>query len=553
MAHHHLYRVEELARYFASGGCRVVVHVDLQAPSHDFEALKSALSDTGTIFAARQRCEWGTFALHNAAMEASRLLIDTFEDIDHVCLISGSCLPIQSLDKLKSCLAANPDTDFVESRLIGVDDWVHEGLSEERFTLYFPFGWRSNRWLFDRAVDIQRLLRVNRTVPAHLQIAVGSQWWTLSRGTLRRILDDPKKRETDAYFRKCWIVDESYVQTMVRTHSRTLVNRSLCLTEFDPQGIPFTFYDDHAHLLQRDEEHFFARKIWHGATGLYNKYLRGVEPMAAARRPRGGSLKVLVNEGRENRCLGRPGLLMQSRFPVQAFERQHRTARPYLVLDGFDFVYQGITQWQKSLGLPLVHDRLFAKDAVKFADDAKVMPGGIVANPRIRDWNTEQFLTNLIWNARDRQQSFQFHVSDSTRIASFLLKDPNANILFIKGAWAVGMTPNPGETSAQFRRRTMRLKLLEKKHIEEIEGAETRANVQSWTLGEVMADPALPLNALAAMIEGGKLTDVESLPTMRHEHGLGELALNMPVEGVQISNQQASHTNVSQFKRPETA
>ncbi|WP_205793209.1 beta-1,6-N-acetylglucosaminyltransferase [Pontivivens nitratireducens] len=553
MAHHHLYRVEELARHFASGGCRVVVHVDVQTPSRDFDALKTALSDTGTIFAARQRCEWGTFALHNTAMETSRLLIDTFEDVDHVCLISGSCLPIQSLDKLKSYLAANPDTDFAESRLIGVDEWVHEGLSEERFTLYFPFGWRSNRWLFDRAVDIQRLLRVNRTVPAHLQIAVGSQWWTLSRGTLRRILDDPKKRETDAYFRKCWIVDESYVQTMVRTHSRTLVNRSLCLTEFDPQGKPFTFYDDHAHLLQRDEEHFFARKIWHGATGLYNKYLRGVEPMAAARRPRGGSLKVLVNEGRENRCLGRPGLLMQSRFPVQAFERQHRTARPYLVLDGFDFVYQGITQWQKSLGLPLAHDRLFAKDAVKFADDASVMPGGIVANPRIRDWNTEQFLTNLVWNARDRQQSFQFHVSDSTRMASFLLKDPNANILFIKGAWAVGMTPNPGETSAQFRRRTMRLKLLEKKHIEEIEGAETRANVQSWTLGEVMADPALPLNALAAMIEGGKLTDVEALPTMRHEHGLGELALNMPVEGMQISNQQAAHTNVSQFKRPESA
>ena len=335
---------------------------------------------------------------------------------------------------------------------------------------------------------------------------------------------------------------------MVRTHSRNLVNRSLCLTEFDPQGKPFTFYDDHAHLLQRDEEHFFARKIWHGATGLYNKYLRGVEPMAAARRPRGGSLKVLVNEGRENRCLGRPGLLMQSRFPVQAFERQHRTARPYLVLDGFDFVYQGIRQWQKSLGLPLAHDRLFAKDAVKFADDASVMPGGIVANPRIRDWNTEQFLTNLIWNARDRQQSFQFHVSDSTRMASFLLKDPNANILFIKGAWAVGMTPNPGETSAQFRRRTMRLKLLEKKHIEEIEGAETRANVQSWTLGEVMADPALPLNALAAMIEGGKLTDVKALPTMRHEHGLSELALNM-----QISNQQVERTNVRQFKRPETA
>lgn len=553
MAHHHLYRVEELVRHFVSAGCRVIVHVDADTSFDEFRDLKAALADTETLFAERRRCEWGTFALHNASIEAARLLIDRFDDVSHVCLISGSCLPIQSVAALQDHLAQHPDTDFVESKILGQEKWVHDGLSEERFTLYFPFGWRSNRWLFDRCVDLQRRLRVRRTIPSHLKLALGSQWWTLSRGTLRRILDDPMKPQTDAYFRKCWIVDEAYVQTLVRTHSRRLIARSLCLTEFDPQGKPFTFYDDHAHLLQDQASHFFARKIWHGAGGLYNKYLYGVEPMVAARRPKREALVDLVAEGRRNRCVGRPGLLMQSRFPVQAFERQHSTARSYLVLDGYDFLFKDIARWQQNMGMDRAHGRLFRKNAVEFSDGAQVMPGGIVANPRIRDWNTEQFLTNLIWNGRDTQQSFQFHVSDSTRMASFLLKDPNANILLIKGAWIIGMSQQEGETAAEYRRRAMRLKLLEQKHLAEVEHPDTRANVQSWTLAEVIADPSLPLNALATMIEGARPAQSAQLPELRHEHGLNELAAHMRVEGLAMADTGLLAKNVRQISRSETA
>ncbi|SOH93081.1 Core-2/I-Branching enzyme [Monaibacterium marinum] len=552
MSHHHLYRVEELARHFAAADCRVVIHVDSNTPQTEFDALKDALSDTDTIFAERRRCEWGTFALHDASLESARLLIDTFEDVDHVCLISGSCLPIQSVSALKSHLARNRDTDFVDTHFLDEEKWIHGGLSEERFTLFFPFGWQSRRWWFDRAVDLQRRFRIQRTIPQHLRIAVGSQWWTLSRGTLRRILDDPLKPKTDAYFRKCWIVDEAYVQTLVHTHTRRLVNQTLCLSEFDPQGKPFTFYDDHAHLLRGSASHFFARKVWHGASGLYNKYLNGVEPMIAARRPKRGSLDDLVAEGRKNRCVGRPGLLMQSRFPVQAFEPQHVTARPYLVLDGYDLLFEDIQLWQKSLGIGRAHGRIFNKNSVEFDGNAQVMPGSVVANPRIRDWNTEQFLTNLIWHTRDEQQSFQFHVSDSTRMASFILKDPNAHVLFIKGAWALGMTQKPDESAAAYRRRAMRLKLLEQKHINELESNKTRAQVQSWTLAQVIADPTLPLNALAQMIEGSQAAQTGHMPKMRKEHGLNELAYNMTTAGISAPASGIGAANIRHLKQSDT-
>ncbi|RED18492.1 DUF5927 domain-containing protein [Pontivivens insulae] len=528
LAHDHLYRVEQLARHLATNGCRVAVHIDKRCSDAEFSKLHHALSDLPEIlFQKRTRCEWGTFALHDAALETARTLIDTYEDVSHVTLVSGSCIPVRPIAELEAHLKQNPNTDFVESNIVGIKDWVQEGLAEERFTLYFPFGWRSQRWLFDKFVDLQRKLHVQRRAPEYLTLAMGSQWWTLCRGTLRAILDDPRKEETDRFFKKCWIVDESYIQSLVRTHSVNLINKSLCLTEFDPQGKPFTFYDDHAHLLEETES-FFARKVWHGADGLYNRYINGVTPLAVARRPRTESLKQIIARGRDLRCVGRPGLVMQSRFPVQAHERQHSTARRYMVLDGYDALFDGMPQWLEDEGIEGAHGRIFAKDRVEFSGNGDTGPGGIVANPRIRNWNTEQFLTHLIWNRRESQQAFLFHVSDTTRMASFILKDPNADIFLIRGAYSLMLEPQIGETANDFRRRAKKMRRLEEKHLAEIKAPTTRANVQIFDLQEVVRNPALPLAAVANAIENrAAALNEESLPQLRSAYGLSELTARM--------------------------
>ncbi|QPH55851.1 beta-1,6-N-acetylglucosaminyltransferase [Pontivivens ytuae] len=518
-----------MASHLHDHGCRVVIHVDSATSDREYDKLVQDLSDRDIVFAKRHRCEWGTYALHEAALEASRLLIESFQDVEHVCLVSGSCLPIRPVAELIEHLAQNPDTDFVESRVLGQEQWVQDGLAEERFSLYFPFGWRSNRWLFDKFVDLQRRMGVKRAAPKHLTLALGSQWWTLSRQTLRAILDDPLKGETDRFFRHCWIVDEAYVQTLVRRHSKKLVTRSLCLTEFDPQGKPFTFYDDHAHLLQ-STDHFFARKIWHGATGLYNKYLSGVEPITAARRPKREALPDVVAAGRDRRCRGRTGLLSQSRFPAQGFTRQPQTARSYLVLDGYDFLFKDMPEWLRAQGADTAHGRLFHPERVELEQDSGIAPGAVVSNAKIRDWNEQQFLTNLIWSDQERQQSFLFHVSDSTPMASFLLRDPNAQIFFIKGAWVFNLTPSAGEDPRQFRRRALRLKLLEQKHIAELEQQTTQARVHVWELADVLANPAAPLRAVADAIEGRPAAELSGLPTMRSEHGMDQLVHRLHAE-----------------------
>ena len=51
-------------------------------------------------------------------------------------------------------------------------------------------------------------------MPEGLVPHMGSQWWCLTRQTLSAILQDPERAKYDSYFRKVWIPDESYFQTL---------------------------------------------------------------------------------------------------------------------------------------------------------------------------------------------------------------------------------------------------------------------------------------------------------------------------------------------------
>jgi len=139
-------------------------------------------------------------------------------------------------------------------------------------TLRFPFSWKTQRRLFDKYVAFQRAMGLKRKIPKGITPHMGSQWWCLTRQTLSAILQDPDRDTFDAYFRKVWIPDESYFQTLARLYSVNIESRSLTLSKFDFQGKPHIFYDDHLQLLRRSDC-FVARKIWPHADRLYEAFL----------------------------------------------------------------------------------------------------------------------------------------------------------------------------------------------------------------------------------------------------------------------------------------
>jgi len=98
-----------------------------------------------------------------------------------------------------------------------------------------------HRVLFDGYVRLQRRLGYKRKIPKGLVPHMGSQWWCLTRQTLSAILEDPDRDIYDRYFKRVWIPDESYFQTMARQYSLKIESRSLTLSKFDYQGKPHIF------------------------------------------------------------------------------------------------------------------------------------------------------------------------------------------------------------------------------------------------------------------------------------------------------------------------
>lgn len=531
LCHTALHRAEQVARHWAGHGCPVVIHVDRQVPKARFEALRSRLSDLDNVrFSRRYRCEWGTFSLVEATQEAAAQMLREFPEVRHVYCASGSCMPLRPADELRSYLDERPTTDFIESVTTEDVAWTIGGISYERFTLSFPFSWRRQRWLFDRWVDIQRRLRIRRRMPRGIVPHLGSQWWCLTRRTLTAILEDPERRSLDRYFRRVWIPDESYFQTLVRRHSTEIESRSLTLSKFDFQGKPHIFYDDHLQLLRRSDC-FVARKIWPEANKLYAHFLRPGGEARPQAEPNPGKIDRLFSKATERRTRGRAGLYMQSRYPNPGWENG-RTAGPYSVFEGFAEVFDGFETWLgKTAGLR-VHGHLFAPGRVQFAGGDEVFNGALSDSAGLRDYNPEAFLTNLIWSARGERQCFQFGPDDNQTPAWLFAGDPNAQVSVISGAWAVPLFRS-GRAVAEIRREAARLQKIETEHLALLRAPWVKARIRVWTMADFVAAPMEPLLTVLDEIAPRALRRPAEAPRMVDLTDFGRFLQELRNQGMQ--------------------
>ncbi len=531
LCHTALHRAAQVARHWAVAGCPVVIHLDRRVPDTDRAGLAAALADLPDVrFSARVACEWGTFSLVEATTIATAQLLRDFPKADHVCLTSGSCLPLRPVAELQAYLAAHPGTDFIESVTTADVGWTVGGLNKERFTLRFPFSWRKQRRMFDGYVSLQRVLGVHRRIPAGLVPHLGSQWWCLTRPTLEAILQSPDRARHDRYFRRVWIPDESYFQTLVRKVSAKIESRSLTLSKFDFQGRPHVFYDDHLHLLRRSEA-FLARKIWPNADLLYSTYLAPADPKAARPEPNPGKIDRLFAKAVERRTKGRPGLFMQSRFPTKA-RGGNRTAAPYGVFEGFADLFEDFHPWLARVAEARVHGHLFAPDRVHFAEDETVFKGGLSDSPTLRDYNPRSFLTNLIWNSRGERQCFQFGPDDTQVITTFLAGDPNAHLMIVSGAFAIPLWRS-GRPFPEIRAEVARLQKIEAEFIALLQGPETKARVRLWSLADFVEDPVEPLHQIVDDLNPRATHRMTELPRMIDLTGFASFIQDLRNQGMQ--------------------
>ena len=530
LVHTALGRAEQIARHWAAAGCPVVIHVDKTVPRETYKSFQVALADIKDLkFSARYRCEWGTWGIVAASQSASEMMLASFPDVRHVYLASGSCLPLRPVNELIDYLAARPRTDFIESATTADVPWTVGGLDEERFTMRFPFSWKKNRFLFDKAVDIQRKFNIQRKMPKGLIPHMGSQWWCLTRQTLSAILQDPNRATYDRFFSRVWIPDESYFQTLARLYAVNIESRSLTLSKFDFQGKPHIFYDDHLQLLRRSDC-FVARKIWPHADRLYDVFLTNPADALKRTEPNPGKIDRIFAKAVERRTRGRSGLYMQSRFPNEDWENGV-TAAPYSMFQGFTELFENFEPWlAKSTGAQ-VHGHIFAPDKAHFADGQSAINGALSSSAILRDYNVKTFLTNLIWNTRGERQCFQFGPGDNQDICWRIAKDPNAQVSVITGAWAVPLFRSNMNFS-DIRAAAALLQKIESDHMDILRSPFTKARVRIWTMAEFIEAPMEPLQGILDEIGRSKLRRLSEAPQMVDLEGFGQFLQNLKNQGM---------------------
>ncbi|MDU8942397.1 DUF5927 domain-containing protein [Ovoidimarina sediminis] len=528
LVHDPLRRAGQVSRHLARVGCPIVIHVDARVSRASYDTFRRQLEEfPNVVFCRRHACEWGTWSLVAASQTASEMMLERFPEVRHVYLVSGSCLPLRPIAELRAFLDTHPDTDFIESVTTRDVPWTIGGFDTERFAFSFPFSWKRQRLLFDAAVWVQRKMRRQRNTPEGIVPHLGSQWWCLTRKTLTQIFEDPKRRQFERYFRRVWIPDESYYQTLIRRYARRVESRSLTLSKFDFQGKPHIFYDDHLQLLVRSEA-FFARKIWPEADAIYDAFLdRGLR---RGESPNPAKIDRVFARAVERRTRGRAGLYMQSRFPNWDWENG-RTASPYHVLSGFGDLFEGFERWLSGAAECLAHGHLFGPERAEFAERHNVFAGGLPDSAALRDHNPRAFLTNLLWNTRGERQCFLFGPRDTQEIAEFVASDPNARIMVISGAWAVPMCRSNRDFS-ELREEAALLQKTEARYLDILRGPHAKARTRIWSMAEFLEDPMQNLVDLVEEVGPRQDHGLTEAPRMRSLQGFGRFLQHLRNEGM---------------------
>ena len=531
MCHTALDRAAQVARHWAMHDCPVIIHVDKRVKRRAYDKLISDLADLDKVmFSPRYSCEWGTWGLVAATQSAAEKMLHHFPGVGHVFLASGSCLPLRPVAEMVAYLAKHPQTDFIESVTTEDVGWTIGGLDIERFTLRFPFSWRKQRRLFDGYVRLQRRIGLRRRIPADVIPHLGSQWWCLTRKTLAAILSSEEREAHDRYFRRVWIPDESYFQTLVRLFSTRVESRSLTLSKFDFQGKPHVFYDDHLQLLRRSDC-FVARKIWPHAGKLYRTFLTVDAAGQPVAEPNAGKIDRLFAKAVERRTKGRAGLYMQSRFPNKNWENG-KTAAPFSMFQGFSYLFEDFDLWLAKVSGARVHGHLFAPDGAEFAGNETTYCGGLPNSAAMRDYNAQSFLTSLIWNTRGERQCFQFGPRDLQKITPFIAADANAQISVITGAWAVPLFHSNRDAS-EVRKEAALLQRIESDQLKVLRGAIVKARVRIWSMAEFVDSPMEPLQTIVDEISPRAMRRLAEPPRMADLTGFGQFLQSLRNQGMQ--------------------
>ncbi len=258
LAHAYPEHLERLVSALDYKNFEIFIHLDAKALKDKFP------KDCNYIY-ERINCSWGTFSLVEASLS---LLKESYcEDFENYILISGQEYPIWSNPTIYS--------KIMESDLQYIDVFQSEEKHwHNRYTKFYITPKTKKDCFFKKIMESRiRNYLPARKMPLDMTPYFGSQWWSLNKESVNKILSFVKNNPALIhFFRKTRAPDEMFFQTIgMNLGLITNKGHKLSLAMFEdknPNPKVLTELSD-LEILSKSVN-FFARKFTENSTMLLN-------------------------------------------------------------------------------------------------------------------------------------------------------------------------------------------------------------------------------------------------------------------------------------------
>jgi hypothetical protein len=380
----------------------VVIHWDKKSKQDIEKAAGETLDQkirSRVYFSQRIDVGWGEYSMIEATLAALEKIQDTGVKTDYVVLLSGADYPIRSTAELKQFLEVNNGKEFIECVDPTKDRWVQQGLSTERYEVFHYINWRTHPVLFSKSEKFQKKIGIKRKMPLGLEPRLGSQWWALTWKTLSVLLAISKKSQVRSFFKRTWVPDEMYFQTLAyKISPANIVSTNLTFYHFDDSGKPVVFYNDHYDFLQR-QPRFFARKISPYASRLRDE----LDQSAAVPRPPVKLADLLVKDiysykyFNDMKWEGLPGrrIIGKQSDPWRG-DLEWNRRRYFVVIASPDIDTDELQRQVNTLPGVVLYGDLFASESIDYNLPGKEHPLYPADKTTLRDFHKTNFLNDII-------------------------------------------------------------------------------------------------------------------------------------------------------------
>ena len=424
-------------RLTAQGGV-VALHWDRRHPVDMVAQLKKELpaSQAARVLAAeRVEVHWGLWSVVQATLNGLQAIQSSGQAVDYVTLLSGHDYPLRPLRQLQDFLQSNPGLEHIECVDHEKERWVTDGLHDERWQYRHYISWGTHPKLFDKSWHLQRALGLKVRKPRGLQPHFGSQWWTLSWPTLEKVLAASREPQVRKFFRRTWVPDEMFFQTLVAkfVSPARITGQNLNFYHFSKQGTPLVLHRDHLSFL-RSQPHFFARKISPRAKilrddldTLAHTRLDLPPPVLPLKKHLGPyeQFQALPYRGLPNRrVIGRQvdlwwGDMEYNRRPYIAILAPHNV--------DLTSIYQNFAS---QAGLVCFGD-LFHNEHIYYGAYAAELPLYRSTSPKVRDLKRPNFLFDIIQSHPGQQVVFSIRLPCNTEMSQMVMVDPHCSLFIV--------------------------------------------------------------------------------------------------------------------------